>query len=201
MRRGLAWGLTLPLAFAGSQAAHALAYELVYPQTHVRARIMLATGHSYLEYLPLVLGLAAAVALVALVVAGIDAARLRPARQAPAWSFALVAPTAFVLQEVLELTLHTGTFGWHAVFAPTFVPGLLLQLPFALTAYLVASTIMVPIAGIGCGWLWLRQSARGGDSLGGCRAWNLVPTLRITAKTSLIFGIAWSATPLPGSPC
>jgi len=45
----------------------------------------------------------------------------------------------FVLQEVLELSLHTGSFGVHALLAPTFLPGLLLQLPLALVAYLAAS--------------------------------------------------------------
>lgn len=142
MRRRLAWGLTLPLAFAGSQAAHALAYELVYPQTRLRAGILLATGHAYLAYLPLALAVAGAVAFVTLLVAALDAARLRPAREVPAWSFALVAPTAFVLQEVLELSLHTGTLGWRVVLAPTFVPGLLLQLPFAAAAYLVARLLL-----------------------------------------------------------
>jgi hypothetical protein len=47
-----------------------------------------------------------------------------------------------VLQEVIELSLHTGTLGWHAVLAPTFLPGLALQLPFALAAYLVARALL-----------------------------------------------------------
>ena len=34
MRRGLAWALTLPLVLLGTQAAHALAYDLVYPEAH-----------------------------------------------------------------------------------------------------------------------------------------------------------------------
>jgi hypothetical protein len=45
----------------------------------------------------------------------------------------------FVIQEVLELSLHTGGFNVHALLAPTFLPGLLLQLPLALVAYLAAS--------------------------------------------------------------
>jgi hypothetical protein len=53
-----------------------------------------------------------------------DAARLRPAEHAPAWAFALVAPATFAVQELLELSLHTGTFGWRdPVMAPTFPPG------------------------------------------------------------------------------
>ena len=42
MRRRLAWGVAIPLALAGSEAAHALAYALVYPQAHVR---VLALGN------------------------------------------------------------------------------------------------------------------------------------------------------------
>jgi hypothetical protein len=142
VKRRLAWGLALPLAFAGSQTAHAVAYTIVYPQAHVRATAMLETGHSYLTYLPVALALGAAAVVASVVVAAVDAARLRPARRAPAWSFALVAPTTFVLQEFLELSLHTGTLGWHAILAPTFLPGLLLQLPFAAAAYVVARLLL-----------------------------------------------------------
>jgi hypothetical protein len=44
----------------------------------------------------------------------------------------------FVIQEVLELSLHTGSFNMHALLARTFLPGLLLQLPLALVAYAAA---------------------------------------------------------------
>ena len=142
MRRRLAWGVTLPLVFAGSQAAHALAYRLVYPQATVRVRALLATGHSYAGWLPIVLASAGAVVLVSLTVAAADAARGRPARALPAWAFAALAPASFTLQELLELSLHTGTVGWHAVLAPTFLPGLMLQLPFALAAYLAARLLL-----------------------------------------------------------
>jgi hypothetical protein len=140
VRRGLTWALTLPLVLGGTEAAHALAYRLVYPQLH--ARVLLATGHAYLAWLPLLLGIAGALALAALVAAGADAARGRSPRELPAWAFAVVPPLAFVLQEVLELSLHIGTFGWRAVLAPTFVPGLVLQLPLAALAYLVARLLL-----------------------------------------------------------
>ena len=60
----------------------------------------------------------------------------------PAYAFALLPPLAFALQELLELSLHTGTFAWHAVLAPTFVPGLLLQLPVSILAYLAARLLL-----------------------------------------------------------
>ena len=140
MRRGLAWALTLPLVLLGTQAAHALAYDLVYPQAHER---VLARDRSRLSHLPpVVLALAGAVALAALCVAAVDAARGRSQRKLPAWAFALLPPAMFVVQEVLELSLHTGTFGWRALSAPTFLPGLLLQLPIAVAAYAAARLLL-----------------------------------------------------------
>ena len=123
MRRGAAWLAAAPLMLGGSQLAHALAYRLVYPQAHVRVvhmlatghsyfirlPLMLATGHSYFIRLPLVLAAAGACLLVSLVVTAFDAARGRKARALPAWAFALLPPLAFALQELLELSLHTGT--------------------------------------------------------------------------------------------
>jgi hypothetical protein len=140
MRRGLVWALTLPLVLLGTQAAHSLAYELVYPQA--QTRMLLATGHGYLTWLPVALAMAVAVAASALCAAVADAARARPQRDLPAWAFALLPPATFVLQEVLELSLHTGTLGLRAVLAPTFLPGLLLQLPIALIAYVAARLLL-----------------------------------------------------------
>jgi hypothetical protein len=142
MKRGAAWGLALPLALVGSQAAHALAYALVYPQAGTRTLTLFATGHAYLSWLPLAFAGAGAAAAVSLSVTALDTARGRPARHVPAWAFGLVPPAGFALQELLELSLHTGTFGWRAILAPTFLPGLLLQLPFALAAYVAASLLL-----------------------------------------------------------
>jgi hypothetical protein len=72
----------------------------------------------------------------------VDAARGRPERALPAWAFALLPPATFVIQEVLELSLHTGTFSAHALLAPTFLPGLALQLPLALGAYVAARLLL-----------------------------------------------------------
>jgi hypothetical protein len=142
MRRGLTWLVAVPLLVAGSQAAHALTYRIVYPGTSVRVHALMVTGHGYLDRMPLVLGAGLAVALVALVVAVIDASRGRAARALPAWAFALLAPLAFAFQEILELSLRTGTFAWHGVAAPTFLPGIALQLPFSLLAWLAARLLL-----------------------------------------------------------
>jgi hypothetical protein len=142
MRRRLAWLVALPAMLTGSQFAHAIAYRWVYPEAHVRLVRMAATGHGYLAWVPLALGVAGAVVLVALVAAGFDAARGRTIRDIPAGAFALLPPLAFVLQEFLELSLHLGRPGWQFVAAPTFVPGLLLQLPFAVLAYVAANVLL-----------------------------------------------------------
>jgi hypothetical protein len=142
MKRGVAWGVALPLALVGSQAAHALAYAFVYPEAGTRTLTLFATGHAYLSWLPIAFAGAGAAAAVSLAITALDAARGRPARHVPAWAFGLVPPVGFVLQELLELSLHTGTFGWRAILAPTFVPGLLLQLPFALAAYVAARLLL-----------------------------------------------------------
>jgi hypothetical protein len=156
MRRGAAWLAAAPLMLGGSQLAHALAYRLAYPQAHVRVVHMLATGHSYFTQLPLALAAAGACLLVSLAVTTYDAARGRTARALPAWAFALLPPLAFALQELLELSLHTGTFAWRVVLAPTFAPGLLLQLPVALLMYAVARLLLHAAERIG---LALRRPA------------------------------------------
>jgi len=142
MRRALAWLVALPVLLAGSQAAHALAYRFVYPEAHVRVEALLSTGHGYLSHLPLALGVAGSIAFLSLLLSAVDAARGRPARALPAWAFALLPPLAFVLQEFLERSLHLGTFAWQTAFAPTFLPGLALQLPFALVAYVAARLLL-----------------------------------------------------------
>jgi hypothetical protein len=149
VRRRLAWLVALPLMLAGSQVAHAFAYALVYPQSGIRLRALAETGHGYLAWLPLTLGIAVAIALVALAGAVVDTARGRPVRPLPASAFAVLPPAAFALQELLELSLHTATFGWRAVLAPTFWPGLLLQLPFAALAYLIARFLLHTAESIG----------------------------------------------------
>jgi hypothetical protein len=149
MRRSLAWLSVLPLTLAGSQAAHVLAYRWVYPSSHARLQALLSTGHGYMDRLPLLLGIAAAIALVALLAAVVDAARGRNVRELPAWAFALLPLSTFVLQEILERSLHTGTFVWQAVESPTFVPGLVLQLPFAAAAYLVARLLLRTVSALG----------------------------------------------------
>jgi hypothetical protein len=127
---------------SGSQAAHVLVYRWVYPQAGVRLDALLATGHSYMTLMPLVLAVAAAATLVSLVLGCADAARGRALRAVPAWAFGVLPLVGFALQEYLERWVAAGAVPWHAALAPTFLPGLALQLPFGLAAYLAARLLL-----------------------------------------------------------
>jgi hypothetical protein len=149
VRRILTWLFALPLVLAGSQVAHVLAYRWVYPTSQVRLHALLSTGHSYMDRLPLVFGIGAAVAVVSLLVSVVEVARGRSLRALPAWAFALLPLLTFVVQEILERSLHSGTLVWQAVESPTFLPGLVLQLPFAALAFLAARLLLRTASTVG----------------------------------------------------
>jgi hypothetical protein len=133
----------------GVEAAHALAYRVVFPEASLRGAVLAATGHAYAAWLPLVLALGGAVAIVGLAAAVADVVRGGTVRELGAGAFAALPPLAFALQELLELSLHTGHIAWHAFAAPTFLPGLALQLPFALLAFLVTRLLLRVAAKVG----------------------------------------------------
>jgi len=142
MRRGLAWLVAVPLMLAGSQVAHVLAYRLVYPEASVRLQDLVATGHGYTSMLPIALGVAAAVVVLSLAASTLDAARGRNVRSLPPWAFALLPVVGFACQEYIERWLAWGFFPWYAAEQPTFVLGILLQLPFGALAYLAARILL-----------------------------------------------------------
>jgi hypothetical protein len=141
-RATLPWLFALPTIVAGTEAAHVLAYRLVFADANLRLAFLAATGHGYARWLPLALAAAVACALVGVVAAAADTARGRRVGQLSPLAFAVLPPLAFALQELLELSLHTGGLAWHAFAEPTFLPGLALQLPFALFAYLTARLLL-----------------------------------------------------------
>ena len=142
-RRLVAWLLSVPLMVGGTEAAHWLAYRLVYPVGWERSQVLAESGHGYFSLLPLLGGVAGA-----LVVSGVflhgravsrgGAGRVREVRLA---QFAALPPLAFALQEHLERLIHDGTIVGVAL-EPTFMLGLLLQLPFAVVAYLLARFVL-----------------------------------------------------------
>jgi hypothetical protein len=175
-RRLAAWSIALPLMVAGSQFAHVFAYRLVYPQTELRLRELVASGHGYMGHAPLFLALFAVIELIAVVTVVAGSVRGRPATPVPAWAFGLLPPLGFAVQEFLERWLAGASFPWWMVLQPTFRVGLLFQIPFGLAAYLVARLLLrvadevgrslarerpLPIVGLRAGWsvspAWLPQ--------------------------------------------
>jgi hypothetical protein len=145
MRRVLAWAVTVPLAVAGSQVAHAAAYLFVVSDSHDRAHELAATGHAYLAYAPEVAGFLGAALVVAFAL-GVRSDRLVRLR---AWPFGLLPVLAFAVQEHVERLVHTGSFPATAALAPSFVVGVALQIPFGLIAYLAASLLLRAAARLG----------------------------------------------------
>jgi len=142
MRRGLAWLVAVPLMLAGSQVSHMLAYRIVYPQAGVRLHDLVETGHGYMSALPLALGVAGAIVVLSLAASVVDAARGRGVRSLPPWAFALLPVVGFGLQEYIERWLAWGFFPWAAALEPTFLIGILLQLPFGALAFVVVRVLL-----------------------------------------------------------
>jgi hypothetical protein len=142
-RRHLAWLVSLPLVAVGSLLAHAASYRLAAPGDPEHARLLAESGHRYLtEWGPLL-----AAALLTLLALGVTIVALEGARgqarpSASIWPFALLPLLGFALQEHLERLIHLGRFPYEAVLEPTFLVGILLQLPFVLAALLVARALI-----------------------------------------------------------
>lgn len=142
MRRFALWLVALPLMLAGTECAHALAYRIVYPEASVRWQVLAQTGHGYLGWAPLVLGVAGAVIVAGVASSVVDATRRREFRPLPAWAFASLPLVGFLIQEFLERWLSAGALPWWMFEQPTFRVGMLLQLPFAALAYLAARLLL-----------------------------------------------------------
>jgi len=134
----LAWLLSLGLAAAGVLAAHGLAYRVAEPHAGRREHLLEQTGHGYLDA-----GLLVSL-VVSLVLVGFAGRMLAGGRaeRPPLWLFALAPPVGFAVQEHAERFLASDAAALHTVFEPTFLVGLLLQLPFALVALLAARTLL-----------------------------------------------------------
>ncbi len=137
MARGrLAWAVSLPLTATGGFFAHLVAYRLVAPRSEIHHRTLA------MPHWRLCVAVCLAALLVALAASLASAIRGRRRPDVPVWFFGLVPPLGFVVQEHLERLLHAGTVPYATALEPVFVVGLLLQLPFAVAAYLLARAVV-----------------------------------------------------------
>ena len=129
MDRTRAWLAVLPLVAAGMLVSHELAYRLTGTPG--------GSLHGYLEHAPQVLVVAA---FAGLVLAGLSTRQRTPS----AWPFAAAALVAFAVQEHLERVIHSGEVPWLLT-SPVFLAGLLLQVPVAFLAWLLARRLLAAL--------------------------------------------------------
>jgi hypothetical protein len=142
------WLLTFPLLLGSSIAGHELGYWVAVPSAHERANQLSGSGHGWLDHLPLAAGAAGALLLAAFVLVFLSGVRGRRVSPPPS-VFALLPLAAFVVQEHVERALATGGPQLDVVLSPSFLAGLLLQLPFGAAALLLADALAELAHGLG----------------------------------------------------
>jgi hypothetical protein len=135
-----AWLVTLPLALAGVEAAHAFANSAFGSPEGPGELFASAASGARLAPLFGAMGIGLVAAGVCARVLGTGAAEGR--RRLAALPFACVPPVVFVALEVVESLAHGSGVPFSDLSGPTFLAGLLLQLPFALVAYAVAVALL-----------------------------------------------------------
>jgi hypothetical protein len=96
------------------------------------------TGHAYLDRAPIVVGICFALVAVGLCLRVGGGLPGVPSR----WPFALAPPLAFFVQEQAERLIAFGGVHASALVEPAVLAGLLVQLPLALVAYLLARALL-----------------------------------------------------------
>ena len=133
----LAWLLVLPLVAGGSQLAHWLGYALATPDAAARADTLAATGHSYLAALPVLVAISVGLVAAVLLLVAFDSLRGRAQLRLQRWPFAVVPFAGFLVQELVERGAAGSAVSLAIALEKPVLIGLLLQLPFALGAFLV----------------------------------------------------------------
>ena len=141
-RRRLSWLVSAASVVLGWLAAHAVAYRLAEPHAHERSSLLAETGHGYLALAPAIVALCVVLALAGLGARVVESHVAGRRGRGPRLLLGLLPPLAFVLQEHLERAIHTGVLSPAVVLEPTFLIGLLLQLPFAPAAILLARALL-----------------------------------------------------------
>jgi hypothetical protein len=144
-RRRIAWVVSVALMAIGGFVAHTLAYQLAAsgsPAAHSRAH---ADVHAYFTFWPICVATCGTIVLVSLTASVFARTWTSRPVSAPLWLFALLPPVGFVVQEHAERLLATGALPHAAALEPTFALGLILQIPFALAAY-IAARVLIALA-------------------------------------------------------
>ena len=166
-RRSIAWLVALPLAVGGRRSrTPSRITSLLRTRAPVRTSSRRRDTRTSPTF-PLALALGTVLLLLALVTElrhSLATPRRRGASAGP-WSFALLAPAVFVCQEYFERWFHDGVFPWTPRWSRRSSSVFLLQLPFALAAYVLAwvlfhavalagllSTVHVPLASVYPRW-------------------------------------------------
>jgi hypothetical protein len=138
IRRRLPWLLSLPLMVAGSLTAHLVGRLMSPAEAPEKAEVHAVVA---LRLMPL----AAAFVMIGLAVAASwvwSRLRHREWRGTSAAWFLILPPVAYAAGEWGELLLHGGGVSIHEARDANIALGLLLQLPFAWLAYLVARALL-----------------------------------------------------------
>lgn len=145
--RRLSWLIAVPLMAAGSFAARAATYVCVPPsggEAGSETAEHLQGGAQGIQW-SLVLGLVAALVVVAAVLQTAAMISGRRTRTPSPWTFFWLPPLAFLGQEIAERALRAET-GLGAAALTHLALGLAAQLPFALLAFLLAFAIRAAAA-------------------------------------------------------
>ena len=127
------------LAVVGTLAGHSVGYWAAVPDADERAHALASSGHGYLTYAPLLIGLCLALTVLGFIAHALSVFRGSDATAGTRIKLvAALAPAAFALQELLERYVHDGHLHWHLVVSAPFLLGLATQVPFALLAAAVA---------------------------------------------------------------
>jgi hypothetical protein len=140
-RSRLVWLLVFALTVAGWISAHEVAYRLAVPHPHAGGSDAVERGHAYLAFGSLVLVLCLLIAFECTVGLVARPDGLRPPSRRLFLFVGLLPPLGFALQELAEGLLTTGALPYEAASEPTFLLGILIQLPFALAALTVARVL------------------------------------------------------------
>jgi hypothetical protein len=132
--------VTLPIVLAGIEGGHAVANAVFGSPEGVKE--LFASPSSGSGILPIVALLAAGLVVLGLACRFAPRCWFPRQAQAIALPFVLLPPVSFMLLELTEAAVSRGAIPWHEAVRPTFVFGLVLQLPFALLGYALARLLL-----------------------------------------------------------